>query len=235
MKPVLIFRHSATEGPGHLAVYLDAHRISWSLVRIDEGEPVPVDASGAAGLVFMGGPMSVNDSLPWIEQVCDLIRDAVARDVPVLGHCLGGQLMAKALGGQVSLNPVSEIGWGDVTREPTSAASEWLGEGAPTFRAFHWHSETFSIPPGATRVMASAHCRNQGFAQGKHFAMQCHVEMTKDLIASWCKSGAREIERKKGPAVQSVAEIERETPGRMPALHSLAESIYQRWVSGLHR
>jgi hypothetical protein len=83
--------------------------------------------------------------------------------------------------------------------------------------------------------MASAHCRNQGFAQGKHFAMQCHVEMTEDLIASWCKSGAREIERKKGPAVQSVAEIERETPGRMPALHSLAESIYQRWVSGLHR
>jgi GMP synthase-like glutamine amidotransferase len=233
MKPVFIFRHFVTEGPGHFSAYLDTHRIPWSLIKIDCGEAVPQDASDAAGLVFMGGPMSVNDPLPWIAAVCHLIRDAVARDVPVLGHCLGGQLMSKALGGAVTANPVTEIGWGDVTIAPNESARRWLGAVEHSFRAFHWHSETFSIPPGATRVMASAYCANQGFALGKHFAMQCHVEMTEPLIASWCESGAREIERKKGPAVQSVAHIQSETPQQIDALHRVAETIYSRWIGGL--
>jgi GMP synthase-like glutamine amidotransferase len=181
----------------------------------------------------MGGPMSVNDPLPWIAEVCHLIRDAVARDVPVLGHCLGGQLMSKALGGVVTANPATEIGWGDVTIESNDSAQQWFGAVKQTFRSFHWHSETFSIPPGATRTMASAHCANQGFALGKHFAMQCHVEMTEPLIASWCESGAREIERKKGPAVQSVIEIQSETPRQIDALHRVAEAIYTRWIGGL--
>lgn len=233
MKPVLIFRHFATEGPGHFATYLDAQRIPWSVLKIDQGEAVPPDASDAAGLVFMGGPMSVNDPLPWIAQVCHLIRDAVARDVPVLGHCLGGQLMSKALGGQVSMNPLSEIGWGDVQVEEESLASAWLRDEFTSFRAFHWHSETFSLPVGATRIMRSAACANQGFAMGKHFAMQCHVEMTEQLIDAWCKSGAREIKRKKGPAVQSVEEIRREMPAQLAALHRVAEKIYRRWITGL--
>ena len=114
MKSIAIFRHSETEGPGYFATYLDRAGLPWILVKLDQGEPVPQDASAYAGLVFMGGPMSVNDDLPWIPQVMHLIQHATARDVPVLGHCLGGQLMSKALGGQVTRAPVKEIGWGDV-------------------------------------------------------------------------------------------------------------------------
>ena len=75
---------------------------------------MPAAVDGFSGLCFMGGPMSVNDPLPWIEPVCALIREAAARNVPVIGHCLGGQLMSKALGGMITRNPVKELGWGEV-------------------------------------------------------------------------------------------------------------------------
>ncbi|HYA47171.1 MAG TPA: type 1 glutamine amidotransferase, partial [Burkholderiales bacterium] len=111
MKPVAIFRHSPTEGPGYFATFLDAHSVPWRLVKVDAGERVPADARAFSGLVFMGGPMSVNDDLPWIREVLGLINSAAQADIPLLGHCLGGQLMSKALGGKVTRNPVKEIGW----------------------------------------------------------------------------------------------------------------------------
>ena len=94
MKPVAVFRHSGTEGPGYFARYLDEHGVPWTLVRIDSGDPLPPSPAQYSGLVFMGGPMSVNDDLPWIPRVLALIARAVDEDVPVLGHCLGGQLMS---------------------------------------------------------------------------------------------------------------------------------------------
>ena len=111
MKPVAIFRHSPIEGPGYFAIFLEQHGIPWQLIAIDAGEAVPASPEAFSGLCFMGGPMSVNDDLPWIEQACALIRMAAARNIPVIGHCLGGQLMSKAMGGEITRNPVKEIGW----------------------------------------------------------------------------------------------------------------------------
>src|SRR5437867_6188778 len=127
MKPVAIFRHFVTEGPGYFATYLDRSGVPWKLIKLDQGEAVPLSSESFRGLVFMGGPMSVNDDLPWIRPVLDLIRDAVARDVPALGHCLGGQLMAKALGGHVAPAPVKEIGWGKVKVEGAGESAVWFG------------------------------------------------------------------------------------------------------------
>src|SRR5204862_5837794 len=93
MKPVAIFRTSPTEGPGYFATYLERRSIAWQLVALDAAGRVPRDARKFAGLVFMGGPMSVNDELPWIGSALELARDAVRKDVPLLGHCLGGQLI----------------------------------------------------------------------------------------------------------------------------------------------
>jgi len=235
MKPVAIFRHTPTEGPAYFATYLERMKIPYRIVGIDVGEAVPADAAAFAGLCFMGGPMSVNDDLPWIASVCSLIRDAISRDVPVLGHCLGGQLMAKALGAPVTRNPVKEIGWGEVVAENVAAARPWSP--VPAFPVFQWHGETFAIPPGATRIWGSAHCANQAFVLGPHLAMQCHVEMTADLIATWCESGSREIARnlERSPAVQPVAEIQRELEPRLAALHAVADHIYGRWTAGLRR
>ncbi|HQT25146.1 MAG TPA: type 1 glutamine amidotransferase, partial [Burkholderiales bacterium] len=143
MKPVAIFRHARTEGAGFLSDYLTESGIPWKLYKVDEADSIPDSASIFSGIVFMGGPMSVNDDLPWIPLVLELIRDAVGKGIPVLGHCLGGQLMAKALGGEVAGNPSREIGWGKV--DVIVDAEKWFG-GLGTFEAFHWHGETFSIP-----------------------------------------------------------------------------------------
>jgi GMP synthase-like glutamine amidotransferase len=235
MKPVAIFRHAPSEGPGYFASYLERKAIPWTLVPIDEGRKVPRSARGYSGLVFMGGPMSANDGLPWIIPALELIADAVRQDVPVLGHCLGGQLMARAFGGTVQPAPAKEIGWGEVAVAENALAREWLGP-VRAFESFHWHGEMFSIPPGGTRVLENARCTNQAFALGRHFGMQCHVEMTEALVRDWVQGGAREIAASRdSPAVQDPAEIERDLERRVNALHAVADRIYDRWTEGLTR
>ncbi len=232
MKPVAIFRHARTEGPGHFATFLDARRIPWEIVATDEAQAVPADPAAFSGLAFMGGPMSVNDPLPWIAPSLDLIRRAVDADIPVIGHCLGGQLLSRALGGVVSRNPVKEIGWGRVTIEPTPAAEHWFG-GRESFLSFHWHGETFTIPPGATRLASSQWCANQAYALGPHLGMQCHVEMTEHMVRTWARGGWREIADNPLPSVMSGESMQADLEARVAALHEVADGLYARWLSGL--
>jgi GMP synthase-like glutamine amidotransferase len=233
MKPIAIFRHARTEGPGYFADYLDRRKLPWRLVCIDQGEAVPTNVQEFSGLAFMGGPMSVNDGLPWIGAVLRLIQDAAAGSVPVVGHCLGSQLLSRALGGAVTPNPVKEIGWGQVRVEVAPTARDLFGA-IESFDAFHWHGETFTIPPGATRVLSNRWCRNQGFVLGPHIGMQCHVEMTENLVRTWVDGGAAEIaDSRTSPAVQPPEEIERDLAARVAALQQVADRIYDRWVAGL--
>lgn len=235
MKPVAIFRHAATEGPGYFATYLDRRGVPWRVVKVDEGEGMPADPREFGGLVFMGGPMSANDSLPWIAPALELIRAAAAAGVPLLGHCLGGQLIARALGGRVTRNPVKEIGWGRVDVVENGVAEDWLGRGLRSFVSFHWHGETFSIPPGATRILSSPHCANQAFALGPHLAMQCHVEMTPDLVRAWCRDWEKEVESlaRRMPSVQTPAQMTDSVEEKTRALNAIADRVYDRWARGL--
>ncbi len=233
MKPVTIFRHTPSEGPGHIAEFLRAQGIPFVLHLVDQGNPIPTSATDSSGLVFMGGPMSVNDDLPWIADSLNLIRAAVAADIPVLGHCLGGQLMAKALGGTVSANPVKEIGWGEVRPLENPEARDWLGD-TGRFEAFHWHGETFSIPHQATRILESAYCPNQAFALGPHLGLQCHVEMTEAMIHDWCRVGADYLAAAAdSPAVQSAATMQAQTAAKRPVMTTVANRLYGRWIQGL--
>jgi GMP synthase-like glutamine amidotransferase len=233
MKPVAIFRHVRSEGPGYFATVLERRSIPHRLIAVDDGEPLPRSARAFSGLVFMGGPMSANDDLPWIAPSLALVQDAVRQDVPLLGHCLGAQLMARALGGEVQPAAVKEIGWGEVTVSDNALAREWFGARAG-FTAFHWHGETFSLPPGATRVLGNAHCANQAFVLGKHFGLQCHVEMTAALVRSWCRGGAAEIEAAAAsPGVQTAAQMQEALEERVTLLHVVAERVYARWLEGL--
>jgi len=233
MKPVAIFRHIAVEGPGYLATFLDENHIPWQLFCIDSGDPVPDDPSEFSGLVFMGGPMSVNDSLPWINPALALIRKAVDLDIPLLGHCLGGQLISKALGGEVSRNLVKEIGWNQCTVADNDIARLWFGN-SRSFDAFHWHGETFSLPQGATHLLSSAHCANQAYALEKHLALQCHVEMTGQMIIDWCEAGASEIASgASSPAVQSAFTMQTQMVDKLPLLQNTARQLYLRWINGL--
>jgi GMP synthase-like glutamine amidotransferase len=160
MKPVAIFRHVASEGPGYFATFLERHRVPWRVVRIDEGEAVPSSARDFSGLVFMGGPMSVNDDLPWIAPALRLIRSAADAGMPVLGHVSGDYGEGAGRGdAQRSGNRMGPVA---VLRNPV--AEQWLGAGLRP-DSFHWHGETFSIPPG--RAPVSDRCE-PAFALGPH-------------------------------------------------------------------
>lgn len=233
-KEILIFRHFPTEGPGYFAQFLDRQGLAHRTIKIDAGEAIPESIDDISGLVLMGGPMSVNDSLPWIPKVLRLIRDAVTADVPVLGHCLGGQLLSKALGGRVRANRAKEFGWLPVTAVKSSLTGVWLGELPPQFEVFHWHGETFSIPPGATHLLKSRYCRNQAFVIGKSLGLQCHIEMTPALVRSWAHAGAGEIAGALPAAsVQRPAQMRISLTERTARLNRIADVLYTRWIEGL--
>lgn len=230
---VAIFRFAKTEGPGYLAGFLDEQGIAWQLIRVDEGEAIPASVAPFSGVVLMGGPMSVNDNLPWIAPLLSLIRQAVDADIPLLGHCLGGQLISKALGAVVTQNAVKEIGWGEVMVSKSDVAKQWFGE-LESFNGFHWHGESFSLPEQATHLLSTAYCQNQGYAIGKHLALQCHIEMTAEMVRDWCTIGADEINGALGsPAVQTAETIQETLPLHCFFLNKVATRVYQQWIKGL--
>ncbi|MBC7756077.1 MAG: type 1 glutamine amidotransferase [Bdellovibrio sp.] len=233
MKSIIIFRFLEREGAGYLGDFLNAQNIPWQLHEIDEGKPAPASILGYSGVVLMGGPMSVNDDLPWIAPILALIREAIDNDIPVLGHCLGGQFISKALGATITQNTVKEIGWGEVIVSQNAAAKTWFGS-IQSFNAFHWHGETFSLPEGATHLLASPYCQHQAWSIGKHLAFQTHIEMTAEMVQKWCEEGAQELsESAASPALQQAEAMQQELPLHLFFLQKVAKQVYTQWIKGL--
>jgi GMP synthase-like glutamine amidotransferase len=233
IKPVIIFKNVEHEGPGYLGEFLRQQNIPWQIINTNEVNTLPTSISAYSGVVIMGGPMSVNDGLPWIAPLLDLIREAKAADIPLLGHCLGGQLISKAFGGVISTNAIKEIGWGEVSVTHNEAAKHWFGA-IESFNSFHWHGETFSLPEGATHVLASAHCQNQAYSIGKHLAFQSHIEVTTEMVKSWCELGADELaESAASPAVQQAEAMQQTLPVHCFFLNKVAKQVYGQWIKGL--
>ena len=238
MKPVAIFRYARTEGPGHFATFLSEHGVPWGLVRLDENEPVPSSCEEFSGLGFMGGPMSANDEYPWTQGVLELMRCAVGQKLPVIGHCLGGQMLARAMGGTVTRAPIKEIGWVPVKADPNETAREWFGADGHAFDTFEWHEDTFTIPPGATRILTGKTCANQAYVlDGMHLGMQCHVEVNAEMIETWCRIGISDIDENfgKSPAVQDALTIRTLMAEKLPTLSATASTLYTRWIEALRR
>ena len=236
MKPVAIFRFSSDDGPGYFATFLNRHSIPWTLYKLDEGDAMPANVDDFSGFVFMGGPMSANDDLPWIPPILALMRNAIAANRPCIGHCLGGQLMSKALGGTVTKNPVKEIGWNPIRADNNAIARQWLGEDIasnPHFTTFQWHGDTFTVPKGATRILSADACENQAYVVGKSLGMQCHVEMTPEMIEEWCGDWEAENVDPSLPSVQTPEEMRASMRENLKGLNLLADRLYTRWIAGL--
>jgi GMP synthase-like glutamine amidotransferase len=219
---VLAFRHVPFEHLGLIAETLAERAIDFAYVDLYEPADTP-NIDGADGFIFMGGPMSVNDNFPYIRQELRIIQDAVAQGKPVLGVCLGSQLIAKALGGNVYSNPVKEIGWFEVRfTEAAQADRLFAGLNGPEL-VFHWHGETFDLPADAALLASSGRCRNQAFRVGNNvYGLQFHLEVTPDMIADWCEQDAncgdmREIETRIDPQRNA------------PRLRELSRQIFGRW------
>lgn len=229
MKPIRIFQHLDCEGPAYFETILKDRHIPYEIVRIDLGETVSPETDTISGLIFMGGPMSVNDPLAWITDEIKLIKNAIKKQIPVLGICLGSQLMAKAMGAKVYPGEAGcmEIGWGDiecVTHTP------WTDDLPQTMTVFHWHGETFDLPTGAIRLFSNERYANQGFALGPHLALQFHVEMMKETVHEWLQRNPQDVERRCDEELDSQAIIDL-IPKHLKSMQHYALTLFTHWLS----
>jgi GMP synthase-like glutamine amidotransferase len=245
MKPVAILQHEAHVSAGSFGQFLHDRGLPAVTIRIDQGEALPRSAEAFAGICSLGGSMSVNESLQWIEPELAMMRDADARGRPLIGHCLGGQMIARALGGAVRPAEFKELGWGEVTVDDPLRARDWLGSNAGAIEVFHWHGDVFDPPPGARHLMSSALCRHQAYVIERdgfaHLGMQFHIEMTPELVRSWVDDPQAEIEvadeqrRNGGPGVQRPQAMLVDLEARARRMQVIAYRMYERWARGLAR
>lgn len=242
MKPVLIVQHEAGVEPGNFEQHLRARSRPYVIKRLFEGDAVPESAAPYAGLCTLGGAMGVNDDLPWIEAELALLRDADAQRVPIIGHCLGGQLLARAFGARVTRSPHEEVGWGRLQVDDAGLAHEWLGVDAERIEYFQWHSDAFGLPEGARRVLRGEWCPNQAYVMQRpgyaHVGMQFHIEMTPELVRRWAadpaasgETGAKRL-RTAGPSVQTPEVMVTDLEARTLRMGKVATHLYDRWLRG---
>jgi GMP synthase (glutamine-hydrolysing) len=189
---VLVFRHEPLVDLGHIRPILEQRGIGVECIDLYRESATVPDISGAAGLIVLGGHMSANDDLPYLKQEIQLIAQAVERGQPVLGVCLGAQLMARALGASVHTNAAKEIGWFEVHFTGAASQDSLFSDFVNSQVLFQWHGETFDLPRGATLLAYSDLCRNQAFRAGRAaYGLQFHAEVTPAMIAEWCAEDAR--------------------------------------------
>ena len=216
---VLVLRHEPFEHLGHFASTLDERRVHY--VYHDLAEALAFD--GYKSVIIMGGPMSANDAVPGLAAELALLEQALSRNVPLLGICLGSQLIAKALGARVYRNRESEIGWAPVYfTEAARADPLFAGMQSPsTF--LHWHADTFDLPSGAEWLAYSAKCRYQVYRYGRRvYGIQFHPEITAEMIVDWCAQPVN-----CGDVATLNAPID---PGAADS-GPLARQILERWLS----
>jgi GMP synthase-like glutamine amidotransferase len=186
--PWLVVQHVAFEGPGSIALAVTDSGTDLTVVRVDRGDaiPPPHAAADVAGLVVMGGPMSVHDDLGWLADERALLLAAVEAGRPVLGVCLGAQQLAAALGAPVTRGPAPEVGEGEVHLTTEADGDPVFGSAPTPLPCVHWHGETFGLPEGAVRLAGNDAYENQAFRVGaRAYGLQFHVEVTASLVAHW--------------------------------------------------
>lgn len=232
MRPVAILQHQLPENAAYLTTWLERHRVDYVIFNAGADEEFPTTIEPYAALAVMGGGMSANDPLLSNRQAEILILQAMRLDRPVIGHCLGGQLMSRALGAAVTASPRPEIGWQPIQYENLDVAREWFGD-APTNTVAHWHYESFGIPAGAVRVATSDACPNQAWVMGPHLAMQFHIEITETKMQSWvAEDDAKWAEsRSLYETVQDKISMLAGLPYHLAQHQSTADSIYKKWLS----
>jgi GMP synthase-like glutamine amidotransferase len=227
---VHVLQHVPFEGLGSMEAWLSARgdTVAWSRLFAGEALPAPGDADL---LVVLGGPMSVNDEdrYDWLAPEKRCVAEAIAAATPVLGLCLGAQMIASALGAKVYPNREREIGWHPVERLAGARASTWSQVLPARIDAFHWHGETFDLPPGAVHLVRSAGCERQAFAIGERvLALQFHLETTPASARALIEHCPGDLAP--GPFVQAPDAILAE-PARFARIHAAMATVMERFAA----
>ena len=185
---VLVLQHIACEGPAAIGEALRRRGLTLRVVRVDAGEPVPATLAPYSALVVMGGPMGVYevDRYPHLRDELRVIEDALRRNRPILGVCLGSQLLARALGARVYASGGKEIGWFPIELSEAAASDALFGDAPRRFTALHWHGDIFNLPRGAVRLASSAVTERQAFRYGdRAYGILFHLELARPQLEEW--------------------------------------------------
>jgi len=229
MPSALVLQHLAVEGPGAIGAALRRRGVTVRTVRTYAGEPVPATLDAEA-LVVMGGPMGVYEQArhPHLTDEIRLIERTLAAGRPILGTCLGSQLLATALGARVYPNTRKEIGWHEV--ELTAAADDdalWRGI-APRFTPLHWHGDVFDLPGGAVRLAGSVLSPTQAYRHGANaYGLLFHLELDRTQIETWIAAFAGELVET-GIAPQAIVG---DADARLAAVAAVATPVFDRFVA----
>jgi GMP synthase (glutamine-hydrolysing) len=227
----LVLQHMAVEGPGTLASYLDARDWTLETVALYEGARLPEDAKGYQAVIVMGGPMGVYDEAeyPFLRDEHQFLMRVIAQGVPLLGICLGSQLLAKALGARVYRNLHKEIGWYTVDLTPAGAADPLFAGITSPVPVFQWHGDAFDLPVGATPLAASSLCPLQAFRYGDRvYGLLFHLELTPTVIQSWIEVFHDELVRLQGTIDPN--RIVAEMPHRFVAYQQVGSRVFANLV-----
>jgi GMP synthase (glutamine-hydrolysing) len=232
MKPILALRHVSHEGLGLLEEIFRERGLVYHVLDLPGQAPRAFQPSQLAGLVVLGGPMNVDeiDGYPFLADEVHWIQRALADRLPILGICLGAQLLAKSLGARVYPNPLKEIGWYPIDFTDDAADDALFAGFAASPDVFQWHGDTFDLPPGATLLATSAVCRQQAFRFGDSaYGLQFHIEVTAPIIAQWLDEPVNCGELVGLDYIDPQA-ILTETPQRLPGMTELGRTVLGRWA-----
>ena len=230
MPTVYALQHVAAEPLGIIGEVLEASGIGAEYIQVFAGEAVPGDMTAAAGLVVMGGPMGVYEQAeyPFLSQEIRLIEAALEAEKPVLGVCLGSQLLASALGAEVKKGDDKEIGWFPVALTEAACADGLFSEVERSFTAYHWHGDMFDLPGGAVSLASSARTQCQAFVYGvRSYGLLFHLEATRKIVEDMVRGFAGELDEEKIEGAQIIAQ----TREYLPQLQRIGTPVFQRWAS----
>ncbi len=227
----LVIQHVKSEGLGIISTGLSNAGIEPDFIRVFNNEPVPLRINGYKALIVLGGPMGVYEQeiYPFIAKELSLIKSALAQRVPVLGVCLGSQLLAAAAGASVYRGKAKEIGWYGINLTE-AGKSDPLFRGMPEAQAvFQWHGDTFDAPKGAQNLASSPLFQNQLIKVGPNaYGIQFHIEVTEAMIKDWIAVNSAELASLKGAI--DPAKILRETPQNINGLHRRGSAVIKKFL-----
>ena len=236
MSKVLVCQHVAFEILGTLHPLLKSYGVRIKHVNFGRHPDAEPSLDGYRGLVVLGGPMNVDEqeSHPHLATEVRLIRSAIERDIPVLGICLGAQLIARALGAGVRSGAEKEIGWYDVSPTEAGRRDPLFAHFDETERIFQWHGDTFDIPEGAVHLASSPACPNQAFRYGDNvYALQFHLEVDERLIRRWLSVPVHLAELAELDGKVDPDAIWSETRSQIGRLKELSERTFREFVAQL--